>query len=329
MVQDPHPVADPLHIGEDMGREDDRGPLAPVGDQRQQVAAALRVERADRFVEHQQAGLAPRGPARSPGVGASRPNSRRSGAGRRRRARPERASPRRGSGPLARPAPGACPPARPARGPSSSCSSADPGPGRRRRDARRGRAGPRRRRRPSRCPRSRVARPVIRRSVVVLPAPFGPSRPKTDPAGTSRSSAIHREDPATWPPNRLVRPRQPTATPLTPPRARSRGRRWDPSIPTKMTIRPHISLLSPRTRRSGRVMSHRAKIVRPIWIARIGSRSRRMPASFIASTIALDRRVVRRFRGACTPASMCQSGLRPTARLGPLHQIDRHEETTR
>jgi hypothetical protein len=41
------------------------------------------------------------------------------------------------------------------------------------------------------------------RIVVVLPEPFGPRKPKTDPRGTARSSAST----ATWPPrNRLVRP---------------------------------------------------------------------------------------------------------------------------
>src|SRR3954454_154083 len=76
------------------------------------------------------------------------------------------------------------------------------------------------------------ASPVISRSVVVLPAPFGPSNPKTDPAGTSRSS---RSTARTPPPavKRLVNPRQTTVTgasdgggsgrPLTPPAARWSG----------------------------------------------------------------------------------------------------------
>ena len=42
----------------------------------------------------------------------------------------------------------------------------------------------------------RPASPVMSRSVVVLPAPFGPSRPKTDPRGTSRSSRSRARTPA-------------------------------------------------------------------------------------------------------------------------------------
>ena len=37
-------------------------------------------------------------------------------------------------------------------------------------------------------------RPVSRRSVVVLPAPFGPRKPKTEPLGTVRSSAVEGDD---------------------------------------------------------------------------------------------------------------------------------------
>ena len=40
-------------------------------------------------------------------------------------------------------------------------------------------------------------------SVVVLPAPFGPSRPKNEPAGTSRSTPAT----ASLVSNRLTRPR--------------------------------------------------------------------------------------------------------------------------
>src|SRR4051794_31544361 len=43
---------------------------------------------------------------------------------------------------------------------------------------------------------------IIRRSVVVLPAPFGPRKPKTSPASTS----IDSPSSATVLPNRLVRP---------------------------------------------------------------------------------------------------------------------------
>ena len=54
-IQDPDPVADPLDVGQDVGREDDRRAGPQVGDERQQVAPALGIERADRLVEDQQA----------------------------------------------------------------------------------------------------------------------------------------------------------------------------------------------------------------------------------------------------------------------------------
>ena len=46
-------------------------------------------------------------------------------------------------------------------------------------------------------------RPVRSRSVVVLPAPFGPRKPKTEPLGTVRSSASR----AMTSPYRLLSPR--------------------------------------------------------------------------------------------------------------------------
>src|SRR4029077_11003322 len=58
-----------------------------------------------------------------------------------------------------------------------------------------------------------------------------------------------------------------------------------PSIPMNTTMSPHMSLLSPRTRRSGRVMSQSAKTIRPSWIAMIGRSSRITPASFTLATI--------------------------------------------
>ena len=54
VVEDRDPVADPLDVGEDVGREDD-GRVGPqLGDQGEQVAPPFRVERADRLVEDQQ-----------------------------------------------------------------------------------------------------------------------------------------------------------------------------------------------------------------------------------------------------------------------------------
>ena len=55
MVHDPDAVADPLDVGEDVGREDDRGAGPQVGDQGEEVAPPLGVERADRLVEDEQA----------------------------------------------------------------------------------------------------------------------------------------------------------------------------------------------------------------------------------------------------------------------------------
>ncbi len=57
VIEDADPVADALDVGEHVGGEDDRGALAQLGDQREQVAPALRVERADRLVEDEQVGL--------------------------------------------------------------------------------------------------------------------------------------------------------------------------------------------------------------------------------------------------------------------------------
>src|SRR5579871_889155 len=57
------------------------------------------------------------------------------------------------------------------------------------------------------CPASGRSRPVAMRSVVVLPAPLGPTRPKNEPRGTSSDSPAT----ATFAPNRLARPRSTTA----------------------------------------------------------------------------------------------------------------------
>ena len=54
MVEDAHPVADPLDVGQHVGREDDRGGLAQLGDEREDVATTLRIERADRLVEDEE-----------------------------------------------------------------------------------------------------------------------------------------------------------------------------------------------------------------------------------------------------------------------------------
>ena len=169
------------------------------------------IERADRLVEDQQPRPRRRAPGRSRAAGASRPSSRRPAVAPR---RPDRPAP---SVSVARSRASAA--ARPWSRPASSTSSrpghpavvarilvedADPAA---RAGAVRGRpAG----RRSTTDPAVGRASPVISRSVVVLPAPFGPSRPKTDPAGTSRSSPSTASTPP-GPPNRLVRPRQTTA----------------------------------------------------------------------------------------------------------------------
>src|SRR5579862_8232529 len=56
-------------------------------------------------------------------------------------------------------------------------------------------------------PASGRSNPVAMRSVVVLPAPLGPTRPKNDPRGTSSD----RPATATFGPNRFTRPRSTTA----------------------------------------------------------------------------------------------------------------------
>ena len=190
---------------------------AQARDQREQVAPALRIERAHRLVEDQQSRLVRRAPGRSRAAGASRPSSRRSAAW-----RPpsgpialER-SRRRASGAPRRPARGGARPARAARGPSSSRRSAGPGRGSRSGDGAPARRAPTSTPATDALPAVGRASPVRIRSVVVLPAPFGPSRPKTDPAGTSRSSPSS----ARTAPNRFVRPR---AGPPDGQVARSRG----------------------------------------------------------------------------------------------------------
>src|SRR5438445_7534844 len=54
---------------------------------------------------------------------------------------------------------------------------------------------------------------ITMRRVVVVPAPYGPSRPNTLPRGTSRDRSFT----ATWPANALVTPRRRIAVSLTGP----------------------------------------------------------------------------------------------------------------
>ena len=79
-IEDRDAVADPLDVGEDVGRDDHRrGPAEPL-DQLEQVPPALGVERADRLVEDQQIRLVDERPGRSRAAAASRRCTRRSGA---------------------------------------------------------------------------------------------------------------------------------------------------------------------------------------------------------------------------------------------------------
>ena len=83
---------------EDVGREDDRRLAAEPGDQVEQVAPALRVERADGLVEEHDSRAGGAAPGRSRDAGASRPTSRRSGARRHRADRRGRACRRPAAG---------------------------------------------------------------------------------------------------------------------------------------------------------------------------------------------------------------------------------------
>ena len=159
---------------------------------------------------------------------------------------------------------------------SSSRSSAGPGPGPRPAAGRRARSGRRSCRRSRPCRPSAGRGPVMSRSVVVLPAPFGPSRPNTEPRGTSRSSAVEGERRRPGPPNRFDRPRQLTAVRRSAHRSSRPTAKYriGPSRLTNTMISPHMSLLSPRTCRSGRSRSRRARTSSPSWIAMTGSRSR-------------------------------------------------------
>ena len=51
VIEDPDAVADPLDVGEDVGREQHGGRAAERGDEVEDVAPALRVEGADGLVE--------------------------------------------------------------------------------------------------------------------------------------------------------------------------------------------------------------------------------------------------------------------------------------
>ena len=74
VVEDRDPVADPLDVGQDVGREQDGRRAAEPGDERRGRPAALRVERADRLVEDEHGGRWTRA-RRSRAAGASRPST--------------------------------------------------------------------------------------------------------------------------------------------------------------------------------------------------------------------------------------------------------------
>ena len=76
--QDRHRVADALHVGQDVGREEHRGASGQPGDHLQQLAPPDGVEGARRFVEHEQARRVDRAPARRRVSAASLASSRRS-----------------------------------------------------------------------------------------------------------------------------------------------------------------------------------------------------------------------------------------------------------
>ena len=121
------------------------------------------------------------------------------------------------------------------------------------------------------------------RSVVVLPAPFGPSSPKTDPAGTSRSSPSTARTP--------VRPAEPlgqrrgSVTGAPPLIASSRptgestgsGR----SALMKQMIRPHSELAVALHLALGRSRSRSAKTIRPISIAMTGEQQQEQLGSLM------------------------------------------------
>ena len=203
-IEDRDAVADALDVGEDVGRDDDRRRAAEALDQREQVAPALRVERADRLVEDEQLGLVEHGlgdaePLAHPaGVRPDPPFGGVAEAGpreRRRDPRPQAPTPDQAGQSADQLEQLAA--LHPAVEPRVLVEVADAAAGRRA-----GRRG-RRSRRPTPTPLLARARPVRIRIVVVLPAPFGPSRPKTEPRGTSRSS----ESSARTDPNRFVSPR--------------------------------------------------------------------------------------------------------------------------
>ena len=79
------------------------------------------------------------------------------------------------------------------------------------------------------CPPRRATRPSRQRIVVVLPAPFGPRKPKTPPSGTARSS----------PSTARVRPRAAVGTPCGAPRSRSRRPSARHPIPCAAAPPPH------------------------------------------------------------------------------------------
>ena len=117
------------------------------------------------------------------------------------------------------------------------------------------------------------------RSVVVLPAPFGPSSPKTDPAGTSRSSPSTRQHAAAarrtaW----SARDRRPTAAgaagsrhSLLAPDGEVEDR---PEQADEHDDQPPHQLAVAADARSGRSRSRSAKTISPSSMTMIGRSSR-------------------------------------------------------
>ena len=195
--EDPDAVADPLDVGQDVRGEQDGDLAAQRGDEVEDVAPALRVERADRLVEDRDGWAMDEGTgdpeplAHAPGVGAASAIRSRchvdAGEGvvdRRLERRPARGRATDRAGAAGRARSSIRTPVGPARG-----SRAAGGP-----RARRPRRGCRR---PSRRPVVARVSPASSRRVVVLPAPLGPRRPKTDPVGTYHRQAVEGED-AAW-----------------------------------------------------------------------------------------------------------------------------------
>ena len=197
MVEDADPVADALDVGEDVGGEQHGRLAAQVRDQAEDVAAALRIECADRLVEDDDRAADGRArpaiprrwrmppeyvPARR--SAASARSTRASASRSRARARPRRV---RAGGRAAAAA----------RARSSSRRRADPAPGSR------GAGGRRARRSATGMPGD--DRPAGRRAGEARRAAagmsscrrrWGPSRPNTDPDGHLHRQRVEREDAA-------------------------------------------------------------------------------------------------------------------------------------